>query len=392
VKRLLVAGAALGLAAAVTLSVLGWYVSGRIYREALLAAYDHEPDRYDDALVVAADSATLTLTATGDERGRVAREGMWEARWKGGSGRVGRVIRKGPAPGGVGWTREFVPFGERPAPGDRVDLRLEVYPGDPMTSLGIPFEEVAIPTELGPARGWFVPAARATWVVFVHGKGAPLRQALRSLGVFHSLGFPVLAIRYRNDDGAPSSPDGRYHYGLTEWRDLEAAVRFALDRGAADVVLVGESMGGGIVASFLERSPLAPRARAAILDAPMLDFGETIDWGLAQATIPGTRLPMPALAGIVGKSFAARRYGVDWGALDLRRRAATIRAPLLLLHGDADAVVPYTTSLALARRFSDRVTLVSFHGANHAEAWNVDSLGFNRAVRGFLRKQIIDRR
>jgi uncharacterized protein len=390
VKRLFLAVAGAAIAVAATLAALGGYVSGRIDREALLASYDHAADSYDDAVVTAVDSTSLTLTATNDERGRVAREGMWEVRWKGGSGRVGRVLGRDPA--GTRWRRAFEAFGERPVPGDRVNLRLEVYPGDPMTAFGIPFQTVSIATELGAAPAWFVPASRATWVVFVHGKGAPLRQSLRTLPLFHSLGFPILAIRYRNDEGAPPSPDGRYHYGLTEWRDLEAAVRFALGHGAADVVLVGESMGGGIVAAFLERSPFASRADAAILDAPMLDFGETIDWGVAQATLPGTRIPMPALAGRVGKSFAAQRYGIDWAALDLRRSVPTIRAPLLILHGDADAVVPYATSQALARSFPGRVTLVSFHGANHAEAWNVDSLAFNRAIRGFLERRIADRR
>jgi pimeloyl-ACP methyl ester carboxylesterase len=101
---------------------------------------------------------------------------------------------------------------------------------------------------------------------------------------------------------------------------------------------------------------------------------------------------MPALAGQVGKAFAAWRYGIDWKSLDLRRGVAAIRTPLLVLHGDADAVVPYATSRAIARRFPDRVTLVSFHRADHAEGWNVDSLEFNGAVREFMGRVITARR
>ena len=380
VRRLLAAGSAAALVVLALLAALGWHVSGRIHREALLASYDRGPEQYDDALVAAVDSTSITLAPIRDERGRLAREGAWGLFWDGGSGRVGAILRRD----GTRIVRAFTPFDGIPAKGDNVDLRLEAYQGDPLRARGIPFREVAIETELGPAPAWKIAGTRSTWVVFVHGKGASRRQALRALGVVHSLGFPALVITYRNDSGAPASPDGRYHYGLTEWRDAESAVRYALANGAEDVVLMGTSMGGGIVAAFLENSPLAPSVSRAVLDSPMLDFGETVDWGVKHATVPGTKFPMPAIAGILGKQFAAWRYGVDWKALDLRRRAASIRARLLLFHGDADEIVPFATSRALAARFPDRVTFVPFPGANHAEGWNVDSLRFNESLRAFL--------
>ena len=388
-KRLLSAVLAASLFSLALLAALGWHVSGRIHREALLASYDDGPARYDDAMVADVDSSRITLTRLRDERGRLDREGAWGLFGQRGSGRVGTILGGVSefvvgGRSGTSVVRAFTPLDGFPARGDTIDLRLEAYQGDPLRARGIPFDNVAIQTELGPAPAWKVAGSHSTWVVFVHGKSASRRQALRALGVLHSLGFPTLVITYRNDDGAPSSPDGRYHYGLTEWRDVESAVRYAISNGAKGVVLIGTSMGGGIVAAFLERSPLAPRVSRAVLDSPMLDFGETIDWGVAHATIPGTAIPMPGVAGAVGKQFAAWRYGVDWEALDLRGRAGEIRAPLLLLHGVADEIVPITTSRALAKRFPDRVTFVGFPGANHAEGWNVDSLRYERALRDFL--------
>jgi len=379
-KRLVIAGVAAALAVVLAAAALGWHVSGRIYREALLASYDHGPEQYDDARITAVDSASITLQPLLDEGGRLAREGAWGLLWHGGSGRIGTILRHD----GAGIVRAFTPYNDMPQSGDSVDLRPDPYLSDPFHARGIPFEEVVIETELGPAPAWRIAGPLPTWVVFVHGKGALRRQALRALGVVHALGFPALIVTYRNDDGAPASPDGLYHYGLTEWRDVEAALRYAIASGARDVILVGTSMGGGIVAAFLERSPLASRVRRAVLDSPMLDFGETIDWGVKQATIPGTTLPMPAVAGALGKQFAAWRYGVDWNALDFRRHADSIRAPLLLLHGDLDDTVPIATSRELAAHFPDRVTFVPFPGANHAEEWNVDSLRFDESLRAFL--------
>ena len=379
-KRLLVGIVALALVVAALLAGLGWYVSGRIQREALLASYDKAPPLYDDATVTAVDSSQITLRMLRDEHDRLAREGAWGLFWNEGGGRVGAILKRE----GSSVVRAFTPIDGFPAPGDSVDLRLEAYQGDPLRARDIPFENVVVGTELGPMPAWRIGGTRSTWVVFVHGKGASRRQALRALGVVHALGFPALVITYRNDDGAPPSPDGRYHYGLTEWRDVESAVRYAIANGALNVILCGTSMGGGIVVAFLEHSSLASRVPRAVLDSPMLDFGETIDWGVEHATLPGTAIPMPRIAGVVGKQFAAWRFGVDWAALDLRRHADAIRTPLLVFHGGEDDVVPIATSRELAVRFPDRVTFLTFPGARHAEGWNVDSLRFNTALREFL--------
>ena len=79
-----------------------------------------------------------------------------------------------------------------------------------------------------------------------------------------------MVITYRNDLGEPESPDGFHWYGQHEWKDLEGAARYALEHGAEELILVGYSMGGGIVMNFLYRSPLANKVEGVILDAPML--------------------------------------------------------------------------------------------------------------------------
>ncbi len=130
-----------------------------------------------------------------------------------------------------------------------------------------------MPTELGPAPAWFVPAdgpASSTWVIAVHGQHGDPSTAMTGVPAMHQLGLPVLAISYRNDVGAPASPDGLLHLGQTEWRDVDAAITHARKKGAQRVVLDGSSMGGAAVLQTLKHSAQADAVASVVLDAPKL--------------------------------------------------------------------------------------------------------------------------
>src|SRR5699024_11614444 len=57
-------------------------------------------------------------------------------------------------------------------------------------------------------------------------------EALRVIPLLHRLGLTSLTITYRNDTGAPASADRMHHLGLAEWEDTEAAIEYAVARGA----------------------------------------------------------------------------------------------------------------------------------------------------------------
>jgi alpha-beta hydrolase superfamily lysophospholipase len=52
-------------------------------------------------------------------------------------------------------------------------------------------------------------------------------------------------------------------------------------------------MGGAIVASFLERSPLGARVAGVVLDSPMTDLSRAVDHGASRQTLPLVGLPLP---------------------------------------------------------------------------------------------------
>jgi len=378
--------------AAVILVVLfygggGWYFSDLIHErglsgEARRRALDFEPTTE----IVALDgdpaaAATVTLAVT-DDAGSVDVDGFWGLRWADGYAQLGGITERGD---GTVTRAMILVEGQPPDVGDGAELDFRAWPSPPATQA--PLEEIAIPGPLGDYPAWFVPGAEGApmWAIVVHGNAMTRLDGARLLPPLEAAGIPSLTITYRNDPGAPEDPSGLLRYGLTEWEDLEAAVAYAADRGAERVMLIGLSMGGGIVMAFLQRSELAGLAGPVVLDAPMLDFSETVDDSAARETLPLIGLPMPSSLTAVAKRIADARFDVRWEELDyLEDRRAYDGTPFLVYHGVKDATVPIATSRRFARLEPDAVTLVQCPEADHLECWNVDTDRYVREFQVFL--------
>ncbi|MEU4800802.1 prolyl oligopeptidase family serine peptidase [Actinosynnema sp. NPDC023587] len=342
---------------------VGWYYSGQLLEPA------RAQPGYPDTIVGSGESS-VTLT----ESRITVQPGSWGLVWPGGEARVGPVT--GRSGGTV--TRELT--GTAPPAGTPARLEVSVWTSDPKAALGLDFEDVRVPTELGDMPAWLVPGVARTWVVAVHGRGGTRAEALRITPTLHRAGLPVLAVTYRNDVGAPASPDGLYHLGDTEWRDLEAAVRYALDHGAQDVLLYGWSMGGAVVGQFLGRSELAGKAVGAVLDAPVTSWTGTLELQSRNRGVPTWLVPVAELV-------SDWRADLEFDRFDLVARPPAHRPPTLLLHGAVDGTVPVAGSRDLARAAPGlgwRMTYVEEPAAEHVAAWNVDPAGYERSVADFL--------
>jgi len=362
------------LVGAGTLAGFGLYYSESLKSGAL------EPDRTPDKLdlrVAALGGGRVTLAVTKDAKsdGDWTKPGVLGIEWPGGYAQAGAILQIDS--GGV--VREFEPLKGDLKVGDRVRLDSFAFPRDPLEGRGIPFKDVSLSSELGALPAWFVEGDPGAWAIFVHGKGASRREGLRMLPAVKQSGLSSLVITYRNDIDAPKSPDGFYRYGESEWKDLEAAAQYALDHGAQRLVLVGYSMGGGIVMSFMLQSALAERVDALVLDSPMLDFSATVDHGASG---------VPGLLNKMGKTAAALRFGIHWDRLNYLKRAGDLHVPVLLFHGDDDDRVPVETSDKLAQARPDIVTYIRTPGAGHVRSWNQDPIAYDAAVREFLDRVI----
>lgn len=345
------------------------------------------PDRLrpDDTqiLLIEDDSLTLALTPVSAQPGRY---GLW---LNGGQGhaRVGAVIEVDEGARRVRRVFEGIDSGELAVGPARWNQYY--FAGDPQEALGLASQDVEIAAEIGMLGAWQVPAqdgVTGRWAILVHGRGADRGECLRAVPVLHDLGFTTLIPNYRNDIGAPSSSDGRYSLGLSEWRDLEAAILYAVDNGAREVVLLGYSMGAAIILQTLDRSWLSDRVSAVILDAPVVDWSDVLRHHGSLNKIPG---PVGRLSrSLIGRRWARRLVGVhepiDVALTNWEHRSDELTHPTLLIHSLDDEFVPVGPSISLAGKRPDLVRFEPWREARHTQEWNVDPERWDAVVRAFL--------
>jgi uncharacterized protein len=372
-----VSAAASGAAALVgaVAGAVGYWASRIVQQPARLAPRRPRPDEV--VTVDAADGDQIVLTGPGRDL-----PGTWGLGWEDGYAVLGP-----PVAGDDERTRRTLRLvGEAvlpPPPGTVAAMDAFAATADP-ADVGRPWREVRYDAPLAPTPAWWFPAeGSTTWAIVIHGRSARYHEGFRLVPALVDAGVHVLAIAYRDDPDGPASPDRRSHLGDTEWADVEAAVRLALDGGARDVVLVGYSMGGGIAATFLRRSALAEHVRALVLDAPVLDWEAVIRRAARDQHLPAAAL---GLLLPVSMAVAGRRAGIDWEAL--RHDPASITVPTLLVHGDDDRTVPVEHADALAEARSDMVTYLRVVGAGHCRGWNHDPLAYESALTTFLARYV----
>ncbi len=382
-RGLLIAAGALA-GGAVIAAVASLAVAVAVVRGVIVPPVNREQDT--DVVGVDQSARTITFSRT-PEAVTDGRLSFWfdSAR---GHARIGRIVSETRDT----VTRELlrVDFGDIDSTRrGRFNGWFYLYPSD----VGVDYENVVVETELGPAPAWLVRSdtaqvngAEDRWVIHVHGRAVMRAETIRAIPVFRDAGYTSLLISYRNDFEAPSSDDGRYSLGDTEWRDVESALAFAIEHGATSVILMGWSMGGATVLQAATRSPLATVVDGVVLDSPVIDWVDAIGH---QARSRGAVKPFRAIAYAMigsgwGKPFTGLNTPVDLHRLDFVRRSADLVVPTLILHSDDDDYVPSGPSRALAAARPDIVTLEAFHTARHTRLWNYDPERWNRAITQWL--------
>jgi len=348
-------------------AAISWHFSSQV------VVPDHSPWAEDvEVESVSADRIVFSRSEA------TTRPGYYGLVWEAGHAVVGPIV--GEDDDSV--TRRLSDVSGYLVPGLDTGFDSNVYSGDPLEARGLQFRAVEVPDELGPMPAWLIPAAGDTWGIVVHGINGDRQIGHRLSPILHRAGLPSLTISYRDDLGAPSGPDGLHHQGQTEWRDLEAAARYALAHGASSLVLIGYSMGGALITQFMEKSPLSSRVSALVLDAPALNWKAILEFNAEQMNLPGF-FALPVEWAIDA------RINPDWNSLNALNHPEDFHLPTLLFHGEEDKVIPIETSEEFAAELPNSVTYYPVPKAGHTQSWNVNPSLYERRLERFLRDEEI---
>ena len=217
-----------------------------------------------------------------------------------------------------------------------------IYPAPSGPGVDVPgFERITHTTEdgLDISAGYGAADPGKPTIVYFHGNAADWQSSVVATDRLVPLGYGVLAAEYRGYRGNPGSPSEE---GL--YRDGRAALAFLAGQGVApdDIVLIGNSIGSGTATQLATEID----AKALVLISPFA-----------------------SLSRIVGEKI----WGLPTGLLlrdryDNIGKIASVSAPTLILHGDADTLIPDQHSRDLARAAA-KSEVVIFPGAGHDLAW-----------------------
>ena len=207
--------------------------------------------------------------------------------------------------------------------------------------------------------GWFVPArqAAAPMTVVVFNGNAGNRSYRGSLAsALRDRGYAVLLFDYRGYGGNAGAPTQN---GLeADARAARAYLAQRPDVDASRLVYFGESLGAAVAVGLAAEHPPA----ALVLRSP---FTSMADVGAVHYPILPVRL------------LLRDRY-------DSIGRIARIAAPLLVIAGSRDAIVPFAQSRQLYEAAAEPKTLVVIDGADHNDAALLVGSAMLQAVDTFL--------
>ncbi len=173
-------------------------------------------------------------------------------------------------------------------------------------------------------------------ILFLHGNAGSIADRADRLSFYRSKGFGVAFLSYRGYGGSSGTPTeiGLITDALTAYHHLRS-----LGIPPSRIAVVGESLGTGVAVQLAARHPVC----GLVLEAP---FSAAVD--VARLAYPW--LPVRLLM--------KDQYLSD-------RHVGTVTAPLLILHGSEDRVIPIGLGQRLFAAANDPKTFLDLGSVGH---------------------------
>lgn len=185
-------------------------------------------------------------------------------------------------------------------------------------------------------------------ILYMHGNAGGLYAFTPYLKALADRDLHVIAMEYRGFPGAPGKPTEKAIVA-------DAITLFDVTQKrypGRPIVIWGYSLGSGVATQLAA----ARHPAALVLEAP---FSATVD-------LAARYYPLFPVKRLMRDQFLSREH------------IANIRAPLLILHGTDDGIVPMSSGEALFERATDPKEFLRYPGFHHLDL--IDSTAYDDAV------------
>lgn len=191
---------------------------------------------------------------------------------------------------------------------------------------------------------WYAPPSEGRpLILYFHGNGGGLVDRAPRFRPMLASGYGLLAVAFRGYSGSTGVPS---QDGLME--DGKAAYLAARAKGLKDqqIVVMGESLGTGIAIPIAAEHDVA----ALVLDSPYS----------SAADVAVERYPLLPVRLLMRDQFQSEAA------------IGKVRAPILIVHGDRDAIIPLRFAQRLFEKANEPKSFVLERGGGHLVLGNPD--------------------
>jgi pimeloyl-ACP methyl ester carboxylesterase len=243
------------------------------------------------------------------------------------------------------------------------------------SDLHLTYEDVSFRTDDNVLiRGWFIPNKnpKAKTIILLHGYPADKSNILPAMAFLHDR-YHLLLFDFR----FLGQSEGYYSTaGKNEVLDLLAAIRYLKTRGIQTVGVWGFSLGGAVA---LMAAPKAPEIKAIVAESSYA----RLDW-VAQEyyRLPLLNYVLAELTRWWGLLF----LGFDLNHVSPAESAKHLTIPILLIHSESDAVVPFRHGMELQKSIEQnkKARIIFDEKMSHGEFIQ----DHNRIIEDFFEKNL----
>ncbi len=228
----------------------------------------------------------------------------------------------------------------------------------PPEAYGLHLEEVWLMTEDGvKLNAWFLPnPASPKVLLWFHGNAENIGMGLEQMKAFSRFGSNLLAVDFRGYGKSEGKPDEPGVY-----RDADAAYRYLVEARhfePRNIFIYGHSLGGAVATDLASRHECG---------------GLIVESSLSSAREMARRiLRIPFMEYVTKTRF------------DSVGKIARVRAPVLIIHGTQDKVIPFTMGQELYQAARQPKSFMPIEGAGHDDPFQVGGQKYFDRLKAFI--------